>query len=229
MRKPVVDYSRLRPGSVTSPEYRHLLLLSGWLVYFALYFLTEGLIAPERCHVVHCALDDLIPFCEWFVIPYTFWYALIFGSLLYFLLYDVPSFRKLQIFIMITQAAAMAVYILWPSIQLLRPEVFPRENVFTRVLGLIYAFDTPTGVCPSLHVAYSLGIVSVWLKYRDASRLFKAFILFTVAAVCVGVLFVKQHSALDVLWALPLGLAAEAIVYGRDYWLPRWRKGRSEP
>jgi len=36
---------------------------------------------------------------------------------------------------------------------------------------------------------------------------------------------VKQHSAVDVLMALPVCLLAEALVYGRDYWLPRL-KGR---
>lgn len=226
MRKPVVDYRRLRSGNLNTPEFAHLKLLLGWVVYFALYFLTENLIPAERCHVVHCALDDLIPFCEFFVIPYVLWYLLVFGSLLYFLLYDVERFKQLQIYIMITQAVAMAVYLFWPSVQLLRPETFPRENVFTGILSIIYAFDTPTGVCPSLHAAYSLGIASVWLKYPKAGRGAKALIAVFVALICVSVMFVKQHSALDVLWALPLGLAAELLVFGRSYWLPRLKKAK---
>ena len=51
------------------------------------------------------------------------------------------------IIIMITQAVAMLCYIVYPSIQNLRPESFPRQNVFTAILGFIYSFDTPTGVC----------------------------------------------------------------------------------
>lgn len=223
MRKPVVDYRRVRLNNLNAPEFSHLKLLLGWVGYFLLYFLTENLIPPERCHVVHCALDDLIPFCELFVIPYVFWYLLVFGSLLYFLLYDVESFKKLQIYIIVTQVVAMAVYILWPSVQLLRPETFPRENVLTWLLSLIYRFDTPTGVCPSLHAAYSLGIASVWLKRPQTGRGWKALILLSTALICVCVTFVKQHSALDVLWALPLGLLAEWIACGKNYWLPRLR------
>ena len=49
MRKPTVDYRKLRLSNVRSPEYRHLLLLLGWLGYFAAYFLTENLILAENC------------------------------------------------------------------------------------------------------------------------------------------------------------------------------------
>ena len=224
MRKPVVDYRELRPGNITEPRYRHLLLLLGWLAYFALYFITENLIPLEKCHVVHGALDDIIPFNEYFVIPYTLWYVLIVGSLLYFMLYNVQGFCKLQIFIMITQATAMLVYILWPSRQELRPEVFPRQNFFTWILSIIYNFDTPSGVCPSLHVAYSIGIASVWCKEKGVSPWFKAFIVAFVCLICISTAFVKQHSVVDIFAALPVGLLAEIILYWKDYWKPKLLK-----
>ena len=170
MKKPVVDYRKFRFSKLRDPEYRHMLLLLGWVGYFLLYVLTENLIPPERCHVIHCALDDKIPFCELFLIPYTFWYLLVAGSLLYFFLYDIPSFRTLSIFIIITQVVAMTAYIFYPSIQLLRPETFPRDNLLTRLMAFIYTVDTPTGVCPSLHVAYSVGIASTWCKARSVPR-----------------------------------------------------------
>ena len=44
-----------------------------------------------------------------------------------------------------------------------------------------------------------------------------------VLMVCMAVCFVKQHSSIDVLAALPVCLLAEGLVYGKDYWLPRWR------
>lgn len=208
-------------NQINDPAYSHLKLLLGWVVYFALYFLTENLIPLEKCHVIHCGLDDLIPFTEAFVIPYVLWYLLVAGSLLYFLLYDIDSFKKLSIFIMITQAVAMAVYILYPSRQELRPQVFPRENVFTWVISLIYAFDTPSGILPSLHVGYSLGIASVWCKQKDAGLLWKLLIVAFVILVCLSTTFIKQHSALDVFAALPMGLLAEIILY-RDYWKEKW-------
>ena len=217
MKKPAVDYRSFRLDKINDPAYSHLKLLLGWVVYFALYFLTENLIPLEKCHVIHCGLDDLIPFNEIFVIPYVLWYLLVAGSLLYFLLYNTDSFRKLSIFIMITQAVAMAVYILYPSRQELRPEVFPRENVFTWVISIIYSFDTPSGILPSLHVGYSLGIASVWCKEKDAPLLWKLTVVALVVMICLSTMFIKQHSALDFFAALPMGLLAEGILYGR-YW-----------
>ena len=213
MRKPVVDYRKFRLKKLNTPEFSHLKLLLGWVGYFALYFLTENLIPAEKCHPIHCGLDDIIPFCEWFLLPYVFWYALIVFSLGFFALYDVDSFKKLQTFIIITQVVAMAVYILYPNCQNLRPDEFSRDNFLTDCIGFLYAFDTNTGVCPSLHCAYSIGIASVWLKAKDVSKIWKAFVVVAVILICLSTMFIKQHSAVDFFAALPVCLLAEILVF----------------
>lgn len=214
MKSPVIDYRQFRFSKLNTPQFSHLKLLFSWVIYFALYFLTENLIPPEKCHVIHCGLDDIIPFCEWFVIPYVFWYLLIIFSLAYFLLYDVDSFRKLQIFIIITQVCAMIVYILFPNCQNLRPAEFPRDNFLTDCIRFLYSFDTNTGVCPSLHCAYSIGIASVWLKAKNVSGLWKAFVVVAAILICLSTAFIKQHSAVDFFTALPVCLLAEMLVFG---------------
>ena len=221
MKRQPYDYSGFSLRRLNEPRFAHVKLLAGWIGYFALYFITENLIPASRCHPMHCALDDLIPFNEFFVFFYVGWYLLCFGSLAYTFFYDVPAFKKLQTFIIITQAVAMLWYILWPSRQDLRPEVFPRQNALTALMGFIYSFDTSTGVCPSLHVAYSLGILSVGLKDRTLGIGWKVALVIFVLGVCAAVCFVKQHSAVDVLAALPVSLFAEILVYGKDYWLPK--------
>lgn len=213
MKKPVVDYRAFRFSKLNTPEFSHLKLLLGWVGYFALYFLTENLIPIEKCHVIHSKLDDIIPFCEWFLLPYVFWYLLIVISLGYFALYNVDSFKKLQTYIIITQVVAMAVYILYPNCQNLRPEVFPRENFLTDCIRFLYAFDTNTGVCPSLHCAYSIGIASVWLRTKNVSKWWKAFVVVAVLLICLSTMFIKQHSALDFFAALPVCLLAEILVF----------------
>lgn len=217
MKKPVVDYRTLRPSNLTSPQFRHLLLLLGWVGYFLLYFLTENLIPAEKCHPVWCKLDDVIPFNELFVIPYVGWYVLIVVSLGYFALYNIENFKGLQTYIMITQAVAMVIYIIWPTRQDLRPTEFPRENVLTWIMGIIYNADTNTGVCPSLHVAYSLGIASAWLKEKSAAWWVKAIVVVFVILVCLSVAFTKQHSVVDIYAALPVCLLAEILAFGKYY------------
>ena len=216
MKRPVVDYRKLRFSNITSPQYRHVLLLLGWVFYFSMYFLTENLIPVEQCHPVWCPLDDIIPFCEWFIIPYVSWYLLILGSLLYFLLYNVDGFKKMQTYIIITQIIAMAVYIIFPNRQDLRPEVFPRENLLTSLIGFIYSVDTNTGVCPSLHVGYSLGIASTWLRERGVPKWIRMGIAVWCGIICISVAFVKQHSVVDIFAAIPMCLFAEWFVFFRN-------------
>ena len=215
MKTPVVDYREFRLTKLNDPRFSHLKLLGGWIGYFIMYFLTENLIPMERMHVIHCALDDVIPFNEYFLIFYCSWYAWIVISLLYFMLYDIDSFRRLQVFIIITQVVAMVVYIVYPSIQLLRPEVFPRENALTALMAFIYNFDTPTGVCPSLHVAYSMGIASVWCKRKETPVGLKVFMVCLLVMISISTAFVKQHSVVDIIAAIPLGMLAEYLVFGR--------------
>jgi len=227
MREPVVDYKKLNLHNITSPEYRHVLLLLGWVVYFLLYFVTENFIPDSACHLMHSKVDDLIPFCEYFVIFYCFWYILCAGSLLNYLLYDVDRFKKLQIFIMITQGVAMLVYIVYPSIQDLRPATFERQNFCTWVMGIIYDFDTPTGVCPSLHVAYTFGIVSTLLKDPRLATWKKILFFVLGILICLATMFCKQHSFIDVCWGFVLGAFTEAIVYGR-WWVEKLRPARQK-
>ena len=211
MKPPVVNYRNLRLNNICTPQYSHLLLLLGWVGYFTLYTLTETLIPADSCHLI----------------PYVLWYALVVGSLGYFALYDVESFKKLQIFIMLVQGMAMVVYILYPNRQDLRPAVFPRDNFFTDCIGFLYSFDTNTNVCPSCHVGYSLGIASVWLKKQDAAKWVKVSVVVLVALICASTCFIKQHSAVDFFAALPVCLIAELLLYWKSYWKPRLQKKKS--
>ncbi len=227
MKKPVVDYREFRLSKINDPQFAHLKLLLGWVVYFALYFLTENLIPVEKCHPVWCKLDDVFQFNEYFVIFYVFWYVLIVLSLGWFALYNTEGFKNLSKYIIITQIVGMICYIIYPTRQDLRPETFENENFFTWVLSIIYSFDTNTGVCPSLHCAYSFGIASVWLKEKQAWGWWKVFVSVVVILICLSTMYVKQHSAVDVIAAIPVGILAEGIVF-RKYWKNKFTKGAAE-
>jgi len=223
MRKPAFDYRDFKLSKINEPRFVHLKLLLGWVGYFILFFLTENIIPVERCTPVYCFIDDLIPFCEYFLIPYFGWYLLIVVSLIYFALYNVDNFKRLQIFIIVTQVTAMIIYITFPNRQDLRPEIFPRDNFFTDCVKLLYSLDTNTGVCPSLHCAYSIGIASVWLKEKDSSVLTRIFVTLFCMLVCLSTMFVKQHSALDFFAAIPVCILAEIIACG-SWWKAKFKK-----
>ena len=111
----------------------------------------------------------------------------------------------------------MAVYIFYPNCQNLRPQTFPRKNFLTDCIGLLYAVDTNTGVCPSLHCAYSIGIASVWLRAKGVAWQGKLFVLFAAILICLSTMFIKQHSAVDFFAALLVCLLAEILVFGVFY------------
>ena len=223
MRKPTVDYRGFSLRKLNDPRFSHLKLLGGWLVYFAMYLITEYLNPNNSGTAVSCSLDYKIPFLEIFVIPYVGWYLLIALSLLYFALYNVENFKRLQIFIIVTQVAAMIIYITFPNFQPLRPDVYPRDNFLTDIVALLQTADTNSNVCPSLHVAYSIGIASIWLKEKDAKWWIKTLIVIFCILVCLSTAFIKQHSVIDGLVAIPVCILAEVIsCFG--YWKERFKK-----
>lgn len=207
------DYRALRLSNITSPAYRHILLLLYWPVHGLLFLLLERGGLTDRYTAVQCALDSLIPFNEWFFIPYLFWFVYLIGALVYTFFFDVPAFRRMMRFIILTYAVTLLIYFLWPTCQLLRPDTFPRDNIMTRFAAWFYEFDTNTNVCPSIHV---LGAIAVSVGMWDCGRFRKtpwrlAFTAMT-ALISVSTLLVKQHSLLDVLAAAALSAAALPLV-----------------
>lgn len=224
MKKPEVNYREFKFSKLNSSRFRHLKLLYGWIFYFVFYALTELFIPAEKCRVIYSPLDDKIPFCEYFVIPYFLWYLMIAFTLVYFALYSVRSFKRFMTFIIVTQVIAMAIYIFIPNRQDLRPTEFERDNIFTQLVNLLYTIDTNTNVCPSLHVGYSIGIASTWLKDKTVNAGVKAGITVFCILVCLSTMFIKQHSVVDALVALPMCLIAEIIAFGKKYWYPHFKE-----
>lgn len=213
---PAVDYRRFRFSKLNTPEYRHLKLLLYWPVFGLLFLTVERLWIRETYSPISCPLDDLIPFCEFFLIPYLFWFIFLVGIHIYTLLYDVESFQRLMRFIMLTYSAAMVLYILFPNCQELRPVAFERDNIFTRFLEGFYQFDTNTNVCPSIHVIGSAAVtLCAWHSRHFCTPKWR--ITFSVIAILISLstVFLKQHSILDVLAALPICGIAYFLVYHR--------------
>ncbi len=217
--KPIADYKKLRLSNLTSPNFRHLLWLLYWPIYSLLFLYAERFYQVEQYHVMYCRLDDLIPFCEIFVIPYLFWFVYLIGMHIYTLLYDVDAFRKMMKFIVLTYSVTIVIYFIFPTCQELRPITFDRDNFLTRFMARFYRFDTSTNVCPSIHVIGSLAVMFTALHTKGSERRgWKAAFVVCAILICISTVFLKQHSVLDVLAAIPLCAFA--------YWLC-FLKGRS--
>ena len=202
---PVVDYRKLRLQNLGSDTYRHLLLLIFWPVFGILFAYVERYYPVEYYTPMHSVLDDYIPFCEWFVLPYLFWFMYLAGMLLYTVLYDIDAYKKMMWFIIITYSITLIIYLIWPTCQELRPMTFERDNIFTRIMDSYYQFDTNTNVCPSLHVIGGIAVQFTFLHCKGKKHigLHIVFIVTTVL-ICMSTVFLKQHSIIDVFAALPV-------------------------
>lgn len=194
-------------------RFGHLRLLLFWPLFSLTFYALEHLRPPVYYHPMRCALDAMIPFCRWFVIPYVFWFLFVAGMLAWTALRDVPAFRRMMKFIILTYSFALLTYWLFPNCQHLRP-VLSDNDVLTRLVSMLYRSDTNTNVCPSIHV---IGSLAVWLAARDMKQLpalLRKYLIPAMAIlISVSTVFLKQHSALDILAALLVCAAAYPLVY----------------
>lgn len=199
------------------PGYRHLWYLVIWPVVLLRYILVENLPRTGAYMPIRSPVDDIIPFCEWFLIPYVLWYAFIIGMHLYLLHRDVEAYRKYSRFLIVSFGISTAVFLLFPSCQNLRPTEFPRENLLTGLVKLIYEADTNTNVFPSEHAIGSMAAFAAAMNSKSLKTPGKLTVIGAVSLlICLSTVFMKQHSVLDVAGAIPVCMAAYAIVYGRN-------------
>ncbi len=199
---------------INTPEYRHLWLLTFWIVYLIAFQALEHRVLPDsQYHFIHCRLDDFIPFSEYFVVPYLYWFIYMIGMSVYCVFFDKNCFVYYMKLIMITSTAACIAYYVYPTALNLRPAEFARDNVFTKLTAAIYGFDTSTNVCPSMHVTGTLS--TLFASYRAKhmkDRGVRAFMIASAAAICTSTVFMKQHSFVDVVWGVIVAVAAYAAV-----------------
>ena len=213
MKLPLIDYRQFRLSRLNTPQFRHLKLLLFWPIFSLVFCYLENYRPAVYYAPMRCALDHWIPFCKWFVIPYAFWFLFVGGMLLYTLFYNIPAFRRMMWFIILTYSFALVTYLLFPNCQHLRPTLLGGD-LLTRFTAKLYAADTNTNVCPSMHV---IGCCGAALAVHRALPKKKRGWMVPVAAlallICASTVFVKQHSILDIFVAIPWSLACGWIIY----------------
>lgn len=205
----------------TLPEIvRYKVKLAVPMAAFAVFYcVTFALIEKwNRLHytVIHTAVDDRIPFCELFIIPYLLWFVYAFGFTFYLFLQDEKSYHEVGTFLAIGMTVFLAVSVFFPNILFLRPETMPRNNILTYMCERLYAIDTPTNVTPSIHVYNSLCVmIAVWRTDAGLIRSKLSKILMTVFGflIILSTMFLKQHSFSDVIIATGLALFSYILVY----------------
>ena len=216
-------------------RYR-LLMLALPVVYFLFYLLCfvllEEYVRPR--YWISSRLDAYIPFCEWFILPYVAWFPLVPGLFLYFYRRDPEQYRYLCRAILLGLTVCLAIYALFPNGQLLRRAV-PRDNLLCQLVTLLRRVDTPTNVCPSIHVFVTVTVALAAARSRAMARqrLLRGALMVLCVLICMSTVFLKQHSIVDVALGTALGLGLDLLLRQRrpESWLLfrliQPRKGRT--
>lgn len=210
------NYREFKLSRINEPEFSHIKLLLYWPLYGIVFLVLERFLNVEY-NVVYSPVDDLIPFCEVFIIPYYFWFLFIIGIHIYGFFFDVKTFKDYMYYTILTYTLTVIIYIIYPTCQNLRPTEFARDNIFTDVVSFLYGFDTNTNVCPSLHVIGSFAVYFASRKSKAFSGLGWRIAFFATAVlISASTVFLKQHSIVDVFWALIICAVCHPLVFERD-------------
>ena len=199
-------------------KYKHAWILSYFIIYMVWFVYLENRTSVSY-FPIHIGLDDMIPFCEYFIIPYLLWFAYVAIPIVYFFFVNKNDYYKCCAFLFIGMTICLIIYTFFPNQQNLRPIVFERQNIFKDIVRGIYNTDTSTNVCPSNHVLNSLG---VFISIVESESLRKNKIVCISSAIltvliCLSTVFLKQHSVSDGLCAFGLAIVLYAFIYKADY------------
>lgn len=210
---------------ISQAKYIHAIPLIIYGIIYLLWFRHLEETVTGRYQIIHVSLDDVIPFCEVFVIPYMLWFAYVAIVVGYFLLHDKEDYFRIFVFLCTGMTVFLLISTLWPNGHRLRPYIMPRDNIFTYLVSALYKADTPTNLWPSIHVYNSLGCHIAVMKSRRLKRhkgiRISSFIL--CASIIMSTMFIKQHSVFDVVTAFIMAAIMYGIVYRTDALLHSYR------
>lgn len=199
-------------------KYKHAIPLAVYGVIYLSWFCHLEQTVTKHYRVIHMAMDDYIPFCEVFIIPYFLWFAYVAAVVVFFFFKNKEDYYRACIFLFTGMTVFLIVSTLWPNGHHLRPIVMPRDNIFTQLVTFLYQTDTATNLWPSIHVYNSLGahFAIIRSKEFENKKGLRIASLVLATSIILSTMFLKQHSVFDVLTAFIMAAIMYAIVYRRD-------------
>ncbi len=178
-----------------------------YLIYFFIIYLIGFFILEQRDAIYYIEtetrIDQYIPFNEYFVIPYLLWFVFIALGFAYFIFVDTAKFKKTCFYLFVGMYVCLFIYLIFPNEQNLRV-VLSNDNIFQRLVSFIYSIDTPTNVCPSIHVYNSIMMTLSLLKSEKIRKRkgLSIGIVILASLICLSTVMIKQHAVLDVVAAI---------------------------
>ena len=205
----------------------HCLPMFFFMLFYLLWFRIIEYIPRSFYLQILLKIDRYIPLIECFVLPYLSWFFYMIYSMADLFVKDKDAYDKACTMLMIGMTVFLLISTVCPNRQPLRLVEFPRNNVFTRMIGRLWKTDTPTNVFPSIHVFNTLCVESMLLRTKCGKYRRTGIRITTViwaALIVLSTLFIRQHSMFDVLTALALFAVCYYIVIfrGTVFYFRKW-------
>ena len=198
-------------------NYRRFLTLLYMPLYMSFFTYVESR-ESSGFHLISGNLDQYIPFCELFIIPYFLWFIYMAYGITYLILQERGlEYYRLAGALSFGMTLFIIICIVWPNRIAIRPDTFARDNVFTHMVQYLYSIDTPTNVLPSIHVFNSITVhISLCRtkRYQEHKYLIVLSFIFTTLIV-LSTMFLKQHTIIDVLAGMILIGVLYPFIYGK--------------
>ena len=201
-------------------KYKHAWPLLYVFIYMPWFILLETLIPADYpgLHILHCPLDDIIPFCEWFVIPYLLWFLYIPAVFVFLFYHSKNEFYRICAYEFTGMTIALLVCTFYPNGLNLRLTDMGRDNILVQLVNFLYTNDTPTNVCPSIHVFATISahlclVKSPHMQKLQSRKRMKVFSLILSVLICLSTVFLKQHSVIDIVAGALLAFILYFVVF----------------
>lgn len=211
---------------------KHIIPLLIYVTVYLAWFAWLEKTNVKDFRVIHMALDDYIPFCELFVIPYFLWFGYVAAVVTYLFFKNKQDYYRTFTFLCTGMTLFLIISTIWPNGHELRLSAMPRENFLTDMVAALWRTDTATNLWPSIHVFNSMGAHFAVMhskeiaasKWHAPVRIGSGIL---ATSIILSTMFIKQHSVFDVITGLLLGVVMYVLVY-RSEWLLSGRPEKKE-
>lgn len=184
-----------------------------WIIYGVSFFVVEK-INRDPIWIVHCSLDDKIPFWKGAVYFYILWFPYIIYTCVWYLFNErARDNKKLYTWLGWGLFPVLLFYLIVPNGLQLRPTYNIGSGFTAGLVKLIWRCDNPNNVCPSIHVILSFildrAICESKLGKIKANRWISHIVMILI---CISTMLLKQHSLIDVAAGFVYGII---VVYGK--------------
>ena len=199
-------------------KYRHGFIALIYAIFYTRCFYALEHRTDVTFHLIHTPLDQMIPFCEYFIVPYIFWFVYMFIAILFFIFIN-PSRREYYQMVL-SLGTGMTLFLLisylYPNMVDIRPDHLVHGNLFTDVVILLYITTTHL---PTYSPVFMCLIPWRFILPSPARRCWSRISgsnglpLFSLWPSLPPPLFLKQHSIIDVLGGAVLALITYLLFY----------------